>query len=100
MGVLVVSQVSVLAWTSVGHGTRGTAYGSVFAEDTGNMAITNYTLTNMNANGRARVYVPNYGNEDGLVAKPGYLKSSASYTFYGISDTGKHTHYYTEALVQ
>lgn len=100
LGVLVVSQVSVLAWTSVGHGTRGTAYGNVFAEDTANKAMTSYTLANMNANGRARIYVPDYGSNYGPVAYSGCLKSSTSYTFAGSSGTGSHTHYYTEALVQ
>lgn len=57
-GILVVSQASVFAWTSVGNGTRGTAYGTVYAGEVNNIAMTNYTLTNMNANGRARVYVP------------------------------------------
>ncbi|WP_346867743.1 MULTISPECIES: hypothetical protein [unclassified Clostridium] len=101
MGVLVVSQVSVFAWTSVGNGTRGTAYGTVYAGDVNNIAMTNYTLTNMDGSGKARIYVPEYGNVYGLSVSRTTTskKSSASYTFYGFSSTGQHTHYYTEALI-
>lgn len=100
LGVLVVSQASVFAWTSVGHGTRGTTYGKVYAGDVNNRAMTDYTLTNMSANGRARIYVPDYGSNYGDVARPGNLISTTSYTFGGFSTTGTHTHYYTEALIQ
>ncbi len=100
LGILVVSQVSVFAWTNFGDGTRGTAYGSVFTGDTGNRVNASYTLNNMNANGRVRITVPNYGSNESLVASRTRTYVSTSYTYAGFSVTGAHTHSYSEALVQ
>ncbi len=98
LGVLVVSQVSVLAYTEIGNGTRGTAYGTVYAGETVNKAMTNYTLANMNANGVARLYVPGVGNIDRVATRTS-TKASATYTYNGSSAAGDHRHYYTDGLV-
>lgn len=99
LGALVVSQVTAFAYTNVQDGTKYANYGTVFAGGAVNISMTNYTLTNMNARGTARLYVPGIGNID-KTATSSYKKASAQYTYVGFQTEGAHNHYYTESLVQ
>lgn len=96
--MLVVSQVSALALTNVGHGTRTVNYGKVYAGDANNIAFTSYTLSNDNARGLARVRVPYIGSFDAYASKNNRV-ARASYTFRAFDTTGNHTHCYDESLV-
>lgn len=55
LGVMVVSQVSAFAYTTIQHGSRATVYGNVSAYDSLHIVYTDYNLTNRNANGLAKL---------------------------------------------